>query len=276
MTYFQLLLKHSHKNEKIPQLSFHHKKNNPQIKKLYNYLPLQCSLSQEEIALAQALPSWIWNLKYPYDPSHWKEEKEPHYHNYHKLVHSVAPRILKKALEDAVFKTNVNHPVIHYRLGDVPFCRNSVHHLNRYSFFLWALEKNTEDNTVIIVTSNKHRSKPKMKQASLSYLQDFIHFLKENGYHPIIQSKSIVEDFATMVFAPVLISGGSTYSFMAGMANNQTFVSSLIGQEKGQFFDTIENCDWMYPHLPILHRDIASYYDMETVFEKLREPEAID
>lgn len=275
--YLHKIVECGYKNMRMLYFPFHHKDNDPEITNFYLTLPLQCTLTKEEMLLANSLPSWTWNIKWVHQPIEWEDNQDA-YVTYHALVRSVGQRIVRNALEKIGYKKEVSYPVIHYRLGDVPFVRNMGHHINKYAYFLWALEKagvsDWEDKTVLIVSSNKHHANTLLKTASDYYLQDFLSFLQEHGYNPIVQSESVLEDFATMVYAPILISSGSSYSFMAGMATTGTFLSSSVGREDkiDHSFITNTNCEWMCPFSPVLHGDVVNYFDLNVVFKQLREP----
>lgn len=275
MRYFIVGLKYSKENTPLPTLTYEKVKNNPEISLFYRKLPRFLKLNKEETHILNRLPKSTWSLRITWNPIFFANIGEKAYLDYHKLVRSVSQRTVPKALTDMGYKIEVEHPVIHYRLGDVPFCRHKGHHLNKYAYYLWALEKisnsGIDTSTVIIITSNKHKSDEKMKETSDLYLADFIDFLNEKGYNTIIQSESILYDFATMVFAPAVIGGSSSFSFAAGLSCKGPFLFYKLGTEENGSYFAFDNCSWMYPSNPILHCEIKNYYNTEDVFKKLRE-----
>jgi len=277
MEYFVNCLYWSLKGEEIPTLGYEGVKNNKEIQNFYNHLPKKIDLTSQEREILSNIPKRIWNLKITYCPVFYESTDKEHYLNYHRVLRTVSNRVIQTTLRECGYELKVQYPLIHYRLGDVPFCRNRAHHMNKYSYYLWALEKiasqGIDTNTVVVISSNQHRSNNKMQEACGMYLDDFVSFLNEQGYSTIIQSESILHDFASFVFAPAVISGSSCYSFMAGMASDGIFLSSKLGAESNRSYISFGGCEWMYENDPIFHYEIKDYYKIDEVIKKLRETE---
>ena len=171
-------------------------------------------------------------------------------------------------------------PVIHYRLSDVPFCRHSLHHLQYYAFYDYALkclkQRGVNVSDVLVLTSFSHKlgqkNNPGTKLCRL-YFDDFCFYLSQKGHKVHTQSKSVLEDYATMALAPALISSTGVYSLCAGLANPTNFICGFTGAEtKKQPYTKLYKSWFMLPIKPLLHRTVKNYSNTSDVFQKLRTP----
>jgi|GEM_PF-6142914 len=275
MKYFHLLLQSSMKGQKLDQNTLLKYQSNKEILSFYKKLPLILDLTEEDKNVLQSFPKEIWSINWPWSSAEWGKMADPYYLIYQDILSGICKKVIRKALIESGFSKEVKQPVIHYRLGDVPFVRNYGHHLNKDSFYFWALEKIMfEDNnnkTVRVVSANFHSANLQKKEVSCLYLNAFINFLNKNGYEVVCETGSIMEDFAIMVFAPVLIGASSSFSFMAGLANEKMFLSPLIGSEIRGKYHANSCCEWMYQEPPLLHCEVRNYFDIKEVLPLLYE-----
>lgn len=218
----------------------------------------------------------------------WPLHLKKHYKDYFSIVSSVFSRVIPAVLSELHIHSNETNPVIHYRLSDVPFCRCNRHHLQYYKFYTAALdkiqEKGIDVSHLTVITNHKHYPSKKVirediiHQANKSYLNDFISFLEEKGHKVTVKSGSVLQDFADMVKAPALISASSIFSFNAGLARSDGFISPLLGEEnvgrrgKNNFLlDGKAPLPNMLEILPLFHSDAKDYYDTPKIFKKLRQ-----
>lgn len=180
-------------------------------------------------------------------------------------------QIIDDTLKKSGLYKKVQYPVIHFRCSDIPFIRHSQYKLQKYTFYKDSLDEIKKQsginyNTVILLTSTVHRSNIKNKEACEIYLQSLKNYIESIGYNVIIQSKSKEEDFATLFYAPVVISPGSSFSFMSGFFNNGIFISE--GHES-----MCTNCGkWLVSGYSIDHNKVNNYYDTSNVITLLKEP----
>lgn len=158
---------------------------------------------------------------------------------YFRTISELSQELYPQLLKEVGLKEIPDNVVIHYRLSDVPFCRNRAHHLQFYSYYLEGLEEikkaNIDCSEIEVVTSFKHGQSLGKSPQDLNqiYLKDFVNFLEENGYKVKVSTEgTILEDFAKIVLAPAVITSSSCYSFIAGLANkNFAFFPQLVSEK---------------------------------------------
>lgn len=131
---------------------------------------------------------------------------------------------IDKCLKDYNLQPIQKNPIIHFRCSDVPF-NGGVYHFQRYDFFKKSLGSYKE---VDIVTCNKHESTGIENQ---KLCEEYTKLLSEelinNGIKVnIFECREVIEDFARMFYAPLVISPGSSMSFIAGYFGNGEFITS--------------------------------------------------
>jgi len=187
--------------------------------------------------------------------------------------------LIHNILDDALRRSNlyqeVKDPVIHFRCADTPFVKNVQYHFVKYEFYKNALEKiykkyPNKEKKVIVLSCNTHRSNEKMKNSCIKYTDFLNDYLKKNKYNPDVKCGSNIMDFATMFYAPGVISIGSSYSFFAGFFGNGMFITTEHVEEKFEKRGCTICNDWMLTG-KIKHKDIPDYYDYETVNKMLLE-----
>lgn len=273
MQYYHALLNNSLNGTKVEKDRFLLKNSSSEILAFYQHLPDRVDFAENEIKILKSFPVEVWKIEWPWSSAEWGELASPYYLLYLEILGNICKKTIPSALEKAGYKKEVKYPVIHYRLGDVPFTRSYGHHLCKYSFFTWALNKVClmHDNTVIVVASFSHNANEQRLIASEKYLSSLLNFLMKNDYKVVHNKNSIMDDFSLLVFAPALISGTSSFAFMAGLANKNVFISSLIGSEVNGKYLANSKCDWMCQEPPLLHSQVADYFDIEQVIQLLNQ-----
>ncbi len=183
-----------------------------------------------------------------------------------KILRSTIHYILDDALKKSNLFVESNHPIIHFRCADTPFVKHIQYFLQRYHFFKTALDKCQSDH-IILMSNSSHLSLNKEQDACLKYTNMLQKYIQSIGYECNIQSKTNVEDFADLFYAPYVISTGSSFSFMAGFFGIGAFLSTE------HCFENEEcnvNDDIFIKGYNIRHSKIDSYYDIDNVEMFLR------
>lgn len=180
------------------------------------------------------------------------------------LIHSIIDNALTKSDK----KINVDTPIIHFRCSDTPFIRYDEYRLQKHCFFTKALEyiqniKQTEYKNIIILSFINHYSNKDQASACSNYVDSLIKYL-ENKYCVKIQSKTSLEDFATIFYAPASISTSGSFSFMSGFFGKGVFVSTTQGE---RCFDC---SDQIFKGYNLDHKEAIDYYDTDRIIEQLK------
>ena len=187
--------------------------------------------------------------------------------------------IINSILDETLIKSNlkkvVEYPVIHFRCADTPFVRHGQYHFQKYKFYKKTLERinstlSQSYSKVILLSCNFHRSDEEKKVACGSYTSSLSEYLKSISYEPIVECKSNIEDFATIFYAPAVISIGSSFSFMSGFFGKGLFFSGGHREES----DAEGGCDtcnnWLDYTDEIKHNTVKDYYKAEQVIKILQ------
>lgn len=209
--------------------------------------------------------------------------------------------ILNNCLEKYNLKQDHNNLILHFRCSDVPFAKLNKYHLNKYKVFneilLKIKNKNVKFNKIIILSCNNHMSSNKNTKICNLYTEDLKKYLINLGYNIEIQCNSLLQDFALMFYAPITISCGGSFSFMAGFFGNSLFYACghaeegemslyyrylMIKSYISEYFKfnskmpilPITKCtdcgDWLNDNYILKHSDVKDYYDIDTVLKQLR------
>jgi hypothetical protein len=187
------------------------------------------------------------------------------------IMKPLMKEIIDKTLKKSGLYEKGLYPVIHFRCSDVPFIKSMWYKLQKYTFYKNSLEdikrkSGINYDTVILLTSSVHRSNNKNREACEIYTQSLKEYIESIGYKVIIQSKSADQDFATLFYAPAVISSGSSFSFMSGFFSDGLFISE--GHKS-----TCGNCsEWLLHGYSIDHKNVKSYHDTDKVILLLKEP----
>ena len=180
---------------------------------------------------------------------------------------------IHEILDNAFKQSGLYHigttPIIHFRCADTPFIKHPNYFFQKYDFFKTALENNNftnSDNTIILMSYTKHKSENEQQEACLQYTNKLQNYINSLGYNCIIQSKTDIEDFADLFYAPFVISTGSSFSFMSGFFGKGKFISTEHCEENTKCVN-VDSSIFLQGY-NINHSKIDSYYDINNV-EKL-------
>jgi hypothetical protein len=184
--------------------------------------------------------------------------------------------LIQNIMDDVFLKSNlvkhIDYPVIHFRCADTPFIKHKHYHFQKYKFYKDSLDyisskTNKTYDTVIIVYSNTHNSSKNDREKCDIYANSMSEYLKTIGYKSIIQNESNLDDFATLYYAPAVISPGSSYSFMSGFFGKGLFVSG--GHQSEGELEISGIGDWLFKGYNVMHSEIKDYQDTDGVIKIL-------
>jgi hypothetical protein len=190
--------------------------------------------------------------------------------NMWKLLKPTVHNILHNIFIRARIKINRNHPIIHFRCADTPFVKHPQYFLQKYDFFKNALAKyhfSDKNKTVILMTSSTHLTKNKEQTACLDYITQLKKYIISLGYNCRIQTKTNIEDFVDLFYAPFVISTGSSFSFMSGFFGVGKFISTEHCLENKKCIDSKTNT--FIKGYNIHHSKVESYFDTESVLKMI-------
>jgi peroxiredoxin family protein len=182
------------------------------------------------------------------------------------LVH----KILDETFQKVGLKKEVNNPIIHFRCADTPFNKWFGYHFQYYSFFKEALDQiyiktNKKYNYVDIMSCSFHESNEKTQKSCKIYSESLQNYLKEIGYESNIICDSNIDDFATLFYAPAVISTSSSFSFMSGFFGNGIFISTEFNEGK-----LCKSCkDVVIYEKNLMHNLVDDYNDTDNVIRLL-------
>lgn len=184
-----------------------------------------------------------------------------------KIVKPLLQRVINSALQESNVAwspiKNIGHVVIHFRCADTPFVRTNEYHFQKYSYYDRALEyiydrAGTDYNREITILSyTKHRSDSNNQTACMKYAESLKRHFLDNKFTVSVRTSSNVEDFATMFYAPAVISSTSSFSFMAGFFGYGIYV------QPDPYNNAEIHEDWVLQDASLEHALVLDYYDVE-------------
>jgi len=164
-----------------------------------------------------------------------------------------------------------SQPVIHFRCADTPFIRHGQYHFQKYAFFKDALQNNRASKSITLLSCSTHKSDQQKQESCKSYTDHLQEYLQSIGYTATAQCKTPEQDFATMFYSPLVISTGSSFSFMSGFFGSGQFITTLHEDEHNKKdFSTCTDCDmWMYKGYNIPHSSVDDYHNTDQVKQLL-------
>uniref|UniRef100_A0A6C0HZX1 Uncharacterized protein n=1 Tax=viral metagenome TaxID=1070528 RepID=A0A6C0HZX1_9ZZZZ len=190
-----------------------------------------------------------------------------------KIMKPTINTILKEALEKSNLNKIVDAPVIHYRCSDSPMNKLGYYHFQKYSFFKDSLDMIQQKtgkkyDKLYICYCNSHESSNENHNSCDKYVGSLTEYLESLGYEVINKCQSVNKDFATMFYAPGLISTCSSLSFMAGFFSDGIFIASMYDERKSR---QCEDCDdWFKKGYTLKHSEVENYHDTEKVISILK------
>jgi len=163
----------------------------------------------------------IWGLSNSEELNFWQCMKP--------LVH----KILDESFKKCGLEKKIEYPVIHFRCADTPFLKYHFYHFQYYSFFTNALEKifnklNKRYNKLYLMSCSSHKSKENNIKSCSIYTSSLQDYLKEKNFDTQVICNSPFDDLATLFYAPIVISTGSSFSFIGGFFGKAEFISTSI------------------------------------------------
>lgn len=183
------------------------------------------------------------------------------------LIHQILDDTFKKC----ELVKNVNNPIIHFRCADTPFIRQEGYHLQYYSFFKDSIDKikiklKKQYDTIDIMSCSFHRTGKIQQESCSNYVKSLQDYLYEIGYQSNIVCNSNIDDFATLFYAPAVISTHSSFSFMSGFFGKGTFMITEF--HKNKEFIQAENTLYGYN---LMHELVNDYHNTDNVIGLLRQ-----
>lgn len=177
---------------------------------------------------------------------------------------------IQSGLKDDAINETKNAICIHFRCSDVPFVRYGGYFLQKYSYFKECLDQVSHLNykKIKLISCQFHNSSEENRTACDKYLSSLVEHLSSLGYTVEMQCKSNVEDFASLFYAPVVISTGGSYSFMSGFFGHGIFLSEGHGLKDDETKCT--DCEWLKNGYSLKHEDVKDYYDTDNVISILK------
>ena len=174
--------------------------------------------------------------------------------------------IIKESLEKSNLVIEQKNPVLHFRCSDGPFNRLGGYHFGKYQFFKDSLKGY---KTVDIISCHTHQSSEENKVACKKYVDYLVGELESEGLEVNVLCEHYFEDFSRMFYAPLVISHGSSMSFMAGyFGHGKLLTTGHIWDEFAEFTEC-KICS--HPRsAQLLHDEVADYYDVERVHQQLK------
>ena len=174
--------------------------------------------------------------------------------------------IIKESLEKSNLVIEQKNPVLHFRCSDGPFNRLGSYNFAKYQFFKDSLKGYKK---VDIISCHTHQSSEENKVACKKYVDYLVGELESEGLEVNVICEHYFEDFSRMFYAPLVISHGSSMSFMAGyFGHGKLLTTGHIWDEFAEFTEC-KICS--HPRsAQLLHDEVADYYDVERVHQQLK------
>jgi len=193
-----------------------------------------------------------------------------------KIMKPTINTILKDALEKSELEKLIDAPVIHYRCSDIPINKSEYYHFQKYSYFrdgLDMIQRKTgkKYDKVYICYCNTHISNEKNQESCDKYVGSLTEYLESLGYSVVMKCQSVNEDFATMFYAPAVIS--TTSSFFAGFFSDGVFISSIYDEKLNRQCDDCD--DWLQSGYTLKHSQVDDYHKTAKVIDILRSENSI-
>lgn len=171
-------------------------------------------------------------------------------------------KTLDETLEKSGLFMNQKNPIIHFRCSDVPFNRHSWYHLAKWDFYRKALNGHSEVDVLMCPIVGATEDNKKACHQYIEFLKKELSPVKVN-----VSCGHFLEDFARMFYGPLVISPGSSMSFMSGYFGHGKLVTTGHFEEGSS--DTCKICEGDKSSV-LLHSDVPDYHDVENVNKMLK------
>jgi hypothetical protein len=222
----------------------------------------------KEKLMAEGCDNCLWNVSSSFRQQFWNAMFP--------LVHNIMDQALQQSnLAHLYSQQPRDHVVIHFRCSDTPFVKHKQYHFQRYEFFKHCLQTFFPSSVtdfslpITFLSCHTHLASEKNGQSCQHYVSSLVKYLNSLGYYHVkLQCETNVEDFATIFYAPCVISTGSSFSFMAGYFGHGKFISSQHFDDK--YIPTLppkhcKKCEWMLTGFDIPHAFVDNYHDISKV-----------
>jgi hypothetical protein len=182
-------------------------------------------------------------------------------------------------LDNAFIKSNlkkiVKNPVIHFRCSDVPFIQSRDYFLQKYEFFKIALSKinkSVPNKNIILLSCTSHKSNNTNSITCNNYANHIKEYIEKLDYNVNTICNTNLDDFATLFYAPAVISTSGSYSFMSGFFGNGIFISTehCLNGTTGCCADCEDYDKYFIRGFNISHDKIKDYYNTKEVIQLLQ------
>ena len=240
------------------------------IKDLPSYVPLNKKIQQELINNNFTVDELVKEEKEIILVAMWtilNNRREKFWLIMKPLIHEILDTTLKK--NNLYMK--INKPVIHFRCSDTPFVKNPYYFFQKYKFFKESLEEINGGNDIILLSCNFHKSTDKNTEKCNIYASSLQDYLTSLNYNIDIKCDSNIVDFATIFYAPAIISTCSSFSFMAGFFSDGIFISEGHYNSNDREKRCKDCGEWLKYGYSLEQADVADYYDTDNVIKMLKE-----
>lgn len=192
--------------------------------------------------------------------------------NYLEFWQQLRP-VIAATYQDNLPQLQVRNPVVHFRCSDAPFVKLEYYHLVKRDTVEWIAAKIKAKgfDHVTVLSCDQHKRRHK-NLACQQYMQYYVGILYEQGISVDYQCESVLHDFASMFYSPLLVSlNPSSFSFMAGVAKDPNeYISCNMGVEHAGKYYLQTQADWLIDSRePLLHVQVDDYNDVDAVIPQL-------
>jgi len=157
-------------------------------------------------------------------------------------------------------------PIIHFRCSDVPFEKNNHYPLQKFQYYYDSIKeiksKGINVDEIMILYNNTHRSNDKNGATCNTYVEMLREYIRQNlNIHTKVYSRSSLEDFADIFYAPAVISTSGSFSFMSGFFGDGYFIAPCVIDENLD----VENISWLKTKYMIHHNIVNDFYDIDEI-----------
>ena len=211
------------------------------------------------------------NFGNQYDVAVWEINSNNKY-EFWNCMKPLVHKILDDTFKQCDLVKNVDNPIIHFRCADTPFIKQDGYHFQYYTFFKNSLKQistklNKKYNKVDIMSCSFHHSGKEQQDSCGIYAKSLQEYLSEIGYQSNIICNSNIDDFASLFYAPAVISTHSSFSFMSGFFGKGMFISTEFQEGK-----KCEDCnDFTEYGYNLMHNQVDDYNNTDTVINLLKQ-----